>query len=69
MEEMAVDVTGRFYRAMAAGREGVASTSSLYSEDSVRQLSCFLCPVPSPSSAAGIRKALKIMSSGLKCRF
>ncbi|KAK9902117.1 hypothetical protein WJX75_004920 [Coccomyxa subellipsoidea] len=35
MEEMAVDVTGRFYRAMSAGTEGVTSTSSIYSEDSV----------------------------------
>lgn len=39
MEEMAVDVTGRFYRAMSAGREGVASTSAVYSEDSVRHQS------------------------------
>lgn len=35
-EEMAVDVTGRFYRAMSGGREAVASTSaSLYTDDSV----------------------------------
>lgn len=45
MEEMAVDATGRFYRAMSAGKEGVASTSSLYSEDSVSQLLAHFQPV------------------------
>jgi hypothetical protein len=45
MEEMAVDVTGRFYRAMSAGTEGVTSTSSIYSEDSVSQLSAHFQPV------------------------
>ncbi|BDA48249.1 Mitogen-activated protein kinase kinase 3 [Coccomyxa sp. Obi] len=34
-EQMAVDVPGQFYRAMSEGREGVASTSSLYAEDSM----------------------------------
>lgn len=37
---MAVDVPGQFYRAMSESREGVASTSSLYTEDSVRSLAC-----------------------------
>ena len=45
MEEMAVDATGRFYRAMSAGKEGVASTSSLYSEDSVSRLLAHFQPV------------------------
>lgn len=36
MEEVAVEVTGRFYRAMSAGRSEIASTSSLYAEDAVR---------------------------------
>ena len=34
-EQMAVDVPGQFYLAMSEGRDGVASTSSLYTEDSV----------------------------------
>ena len=37
LEDMAVDVIGRFYSASAAGQDALASTSvGLYSDDSVR---------------------------------
>jgi hypothetical protein len=36
LEEQAVDVMGRFYRAMSGGRAEVASVACLYNDDSVR---------------------------------
>lgn len=32
-----MEVTGRFYRAMSAGRSEIASVSSLYADEAVRQ--------------------------------